>query len=115
MTKTETSTLWVCTDCVILLANGDMPPEPTEYAPMALLAGQDVTHGSTEHEGCDNVPKWIGAECDCEVQTFSMSTCDGCGSPLGGERHAVTVWSHEACAACAAGEPMRHNPEPMEG
>ena len=114
MTKTETWTLWVCTDCVILLANDEMPPEPTEYAPMALL-DENVSLGGAEHEGCDNAPEWIGAECDCDVQTFSMSVCDGCGSPLGGERHAVTVWSHEDCAACAAGEPMRHNPEPMEG
>ena len=100
MTKTETSTLWACTDCVILLANGDMPPEPTEYAPMALL-DENVSLGGAEHEG--------------EVRDFDWSACDGCGSPLGGERHAVTVWSHEDCAACAAGEPMRHNPEPMEG
>jgi len=33
-----------------------------------------------------------GGECDCEVNTFSWSPCDVCGSNLGGERHAVSFW-----------------------
>jgi hypothetical protein len=113
MSTTETATLWVCTDCIVKLANDEDPTEPTEYEPLSLLAGQDVAPGGAVHDYCDNAPEWIGAECECEVRGFTYAACEGCGCPLGGERHAVTVWSHEDCAMCAAGEGMRHNPEPM--
>jgi hypothetical protein len=33
-----------------------------------------------------------GCQFDCEIMNFSRSSCDGCGSTLGGERHAFTVW-----------------------
>lgn len=33
-------------------------------------------------------------ECDCERNTFSTSQCEGCGSWLHGERHALTLWKH---------------------
>lgn len=31
-------------------------------------------------------------ECDCETNTFSTSQCEGCGSHLAGERHAMTLF-----------------------
>jgi hypothetical protein len=31
-------------------------------------------------------------ECDCERREFVARSCDGCGSPLHGTRHAYTVW-----------------------
>jgi hypothetical protein len=30
--------------------------------------------------------------CDCETNTFNMSQCEGCGSWLHGERHAMTLF-----------------------
>jgi hypothetical protein len=32
-------------------------------------------------------------ECDCETDTYSTSQCDGCGSYLHGERHAMTLFN----------------------
>ena len=31
-------------------------------------------------------------ECDCEKNTYSTSQCEGCGSYLHGERHAMTLF-----------------------
>ncbi|MGJ3559669.1 hypothetical protein ACR6C2_17000 [Streptomyces sp. INA 01156] len=31
-------------------------------------------------------------ECDCEENTFSTSSCDGCGSYYHGARYAMTEW-----------------------
>lgn len=59
------------------------------------MSGYDmVTLGMlAKHHSCkssDETPhQW---ECDCEIMTFSWSSCDGCGSTLGGERHAMTLW-----------------------
>lgn len=35
----------------------------------------------------------FGRDCDCETDAFARSACDVCGSPLAGERHAVTFWT----------------------
>jgi hypothetical protein len=57
-----------------------------------MLADFEVTMGMDreEHE-CGGAE-----ECDCEVRSFSMSACEGCGSDLGGERYAMTIWEREA-------------------
>lgn len=34
-------------------------------------------------------------ECNCETDTFSRAQCEGCGSYLHGERHAMTVFPGE--------------------
>jgi hypothetical protein len=31
-------------------------------------------------------------DCDCDEMPFSWAPCDGCGSALGGRRHAYTFW-----------------------
>jgi hypothetical protein len=38
----------------------------------------------------------IADDCECEQEGFSWSSCDVCGSPLGGDRFAVTFWIPEA-------------------
>lgn len=90
----ETTTIWVCVDCIIKLANNEDPDRgpafADEPAPWAELPDADVTPGMLreEHEpGCDP-----DEECACELRSFSWFACDGCGSRLGGERHACTLW-----------------------
>ena len=49
-----------------------------------------------EHaEGCESrlAGEWRG-ECECETNTFSTSQCEGCGSYLHGERHAMTLFKN---------------------
>jgi hypothetical protein len=90
-TKTEPQgTLWVCTDC--LFAREGEAPESPDREPWGLLEGTEVTSGMTWEEHADDCPRERG-ECECEVRDFDWRACDGCGSPLGGERHAYTYWS----------------------
>lgn len=87
-------TLWVCVDCLMMAANDEAPvdPDPTQPEPWAIENATDVTMGLllSEHysNDCDEE-----AECDCETRDFSWSPCDGCGSTLGGSRHAFTWWA----------------------
>lgn len=67
-----------CTDCLILIANGDTPPELDETATAAWLAEIDRRWGDT--------PLTVGDEAG-----FSWSSCDCCGSTLGGDRHELFV------------------------
>lgn len=71
---------WACTDCSMLFANGETPPEMTEDETWAWqeniadrTAGYHVAVGDEEQE-------------------FSWTSCDTCGSRLGGSRHAVTLF-----------------------
>lgn len=107
MTETHAST-WCCTDCMMLFANGETPPELDEDATAAWVAeidrrtdGYYVACGGDHETGCENVEwdedgnyvAWIGStECYCETQDFSRSQCGTCGSNLGGSRHAVTLF-----------------------
>lgn len=103
MIDLQTSLGWCCTDCLMLLANGDTSGNPyceTEEAQEAWLAlieaktqGCEMTLGMMREEhasDCD--ANETGSDCECETTDFSMSSCDVCGSRLGGSRHAVTFW-----------------------
>lgn len=105
-------TIWICTDCLMMHANGECEGTP-DREPMNLLEGVDVTLGlmaDEHHEDCDyrnsmsardteeilNLPERTESyECnlECEQDTFSTRPCDGCGSSLAGSRDAATVWS----------------------
>jgi hypothetical protein len=93
-----THLIWVCVDCMFMHANGECSENP-DRVPLNLLEGQDVSLGmaAEEHyEDCDfRVSRACGdvADCnlDCESQTFSFHRCEGCGSTLGGTRHAMTI------------------------
>ena len=45
------------------------------------------------HDPSDHV-RPDGYECDCETDTYSTSQCEGCGSYLHGERHAMTLFKN---------------------
>ena len=95
-----TSPQWVCLHCFIHLVNGDCtepdtctPGSEDENDPLHEFGGMHVTSGMLpEHHECGRENGEGVDECDCEEQSFSWSACDGCGSNLGGERHAVTGW-----------------------
>ena len=80
-------TQWVCTDCFILLVNGDIGDEVEN--PDALLSKFDgfiAAPGLRDHR-CPNG----SLECDCGQDIYSTRACDGCGSQFHGERYAVTL------------------------
>ena len=88
---------WACTDCMMLLCNGETPPEMSEEetaAYLALIPDEPATPGRVLGE--------LGCECEdwdsdthrevCEHDTFSPDRCDMCHRPgQAGERHAITL------------------------
>ena len=100
----DTVTLWVCLDCRDSEASGeeqlDDNDEPIETWTKVDndLSIQHVTPGLIAEEHLDNCPNFEGGDYvghddePCEDQEFSWTPCDGCGSHLGGSRHAYTAW-----------------------
>lgn len=97
---TNYGTIWVCTDCMLHHANGECGSCHDDHGhdkePLNLISGGfDVSLGmlSSKHSCSSYEPlQEREHECDCETNPFSMSQCDGCGSWLYGERHAMTLW-----------------------
>jgi hypothetical protein len=84
-------------------ANGECGSCHSDYGhdeePLSEISdGFHVAMGmeSDEHaEDCDmrrGIWPLDGYECDCETNTYSTSQCEGCGSYLHGERHAMTLF-----------------------
>jgi hypothetical protein len=107
----DTCTIWVCQDCMLHHANGECGSchldEGHDREPLSLLDQSKIAMGMLD-EKHDCIPDWDGSriDCGCEVINFSMSSCDGCGSTLAGERHAFTLWfdddEHPADCMCAS-------------
>lgn len=89
---------WCCVDCLMMLANGDMPQD--------MDADVLVVWESNYRATCEQYLVTLGMlrelhlcpegteECDCEVIEFSSSQCDVCMSWLAGSRHAVSFFEH---------------------
>lgn len=97
------TTGWACSDCTMLIANGETPAEMDETQTAAWLAEIDRradggywVNGGEHDSDCDNLDdegNWVGtSDCDCERIEFTWSSCDVCGSHLGGGRDAVTLF-----------------------
>jgi hypothetical protein len=93
-------TIWVCQDCFLHHANGECGGchESHDEEPLNLISGDFwVTAGMAWSEHSDDCRterqvdsgSWHG--CDCETDSYSTSACEGCGSWLHGERHAMTL------------------------
>jgi len=103
----ESYPMSVCRCCLLVLANGECCdsehgsqdyPQPLSAVPAA--DGVSPGMGYAEHAD-DCLFKIKGGdapgsyECECENLGFRMSTCDGCGCSLGGDRFAATGWVNE--------------------
>lgn len=78
MTKYETVDISICADCVMLIANGELIDDGIDAKGDALDAAIEAIW-----------PYEQGWELSVGNDThgFSWSSCDSCGSHLGGERH----------------------------
>lgn len=92
-------TIWVCQCCSLTHANGecgcgDYYGEEPDHDPLGLIERPFwVTSGSVqEKHSCGREADEYFGECDCETNAYSTSQCEGCGSYLHGERHAMTLW-----------------------
>lgn len=110
----ERHELNICTDCLMMLANGDVGDrgdigqvpaylQSEDDAHLYNLPGDDQEHNANSRHAARMNAHWPGEdgwelspnchqECDGE---FSWSSCDGCGSTLGGDRHPAVAWKHE--------------------
>jgi hypothetical protein len=76
--------LEICVDCTMFVANGEVFDG----------SGNDITIDHAERMREQWGDKLIHMVLSCPEGCegwFSMSDCDGCGSPLGGERHPAAV------------------------
>lgn len=87
--------IWVCTDCYFAHHGYDSHELGYEpccevwslwEAPIEITAGGACECGGVTDEGYD---------CECDHDSFSWRSCDGCGCTLGGVRHAMTYWTGE--------------------
>jgi hypothetical protein len=102
-TKQESALIWVCICCMLIHANGECGEDCHDKEPWSAIGEEfEITMGLLAAEHADDCPVKITGdwqaveECDCAINTFSHSSCDGCGSPLAGERHAFTIWWEQA-------------------
>ena len=90
-------TIWVCVDCIMHHANGEcgschngehdkLPLLLIDHPYYVAMGMAHEEHSCGREDGVDVL------ECDCETNTFSTSQCEGCGSYLHGERHAMTLF-----------------------
>lgn len=96
-------TIWACVDCMLHHANGECGSchEGHDEEPLSAIGdGFHVAMGMAREEHSEDCETRIynGApdnyECNCETDTFSTSQCEGCGSYLHGERHAMTLFKN---------------------
>jgi hypothetical protein len=82
--------IWVCVDCLHTAANGEpvSAPEELDREPLSEIdhGAYEVFPGGEHEEDC-----YLTDDCECAVIQFSPLWCDGCGSNLAGERHALTL------------------------
>lgn len=92
-------TIWVCQCCMLTHASGECCSElyygqDPDHDPLSSIGdGFHVAMGSVQEEhSCGRQDDTYFGECDCEINTFSRSPCEGCGSWMNGERHAMTLF-----------------------
>lgn len=85
-------TIWACVDCMLEHyypgENADITGEEwSNYPDASITAGSLCDKGENHYrEDAEDHSE------NCETISFSWSPCDGCGSTLGGTRHAFTIW-----------------------
>lgn len=101
MVDKEPYELSICVDCLMILANGECNYESEadrvkhEAGMVKHLADDEVTLGRlTPNDICQGSDH--DNDCTCDQFGFRWGQCDGCGSVLGGDRYAATLWLDHA-------------------
>lgn len=115
MALKDYGTIWVCGNCLHHHANGECGDCHSDHGhdeePLCLIEWPfTVAMGMGWEDHNDECLTYVvndlkdrfpdmdwpeipgDYECDCEENTFSTSDCDGCGTYLHGERHAMTLF-----------------------
>jgi hypothetical protein len=76
-------------------ANGECGDEHTMEQPLSLIpVNLDPAMGGEHNDRCTPVDREEG--CDCWLIGFSSVPCDGCGTPLSGDRYRFTLFERSA-------------------
>lgn len=99
ISRENTQSISICVDCLFLLANGEVIDAEGEDITLdhrcdvrRLWGDVEITLGSLQGSvecSCAD-PTWSDYP-SCEPR-FSWSSCEGCGSSLGGDRVHATAW-----------------------
>lgn len=96
-TRTDATAIRICVDCLFDHANGECGNEAEHGCGAPTFAdrwvGYQITLGAfTDDCGhADDADAEAHAE-ECERLGFSWSSCEWCGSSLGGDRFAAVAW-----------------------
>lgn len=72
----------VCIDCILFIANGDLPEDEEDCARITFEFDRYAAEGIEWRVGAETKK-----EADDSCEEFSVAECDCCGSSLGGARH----------------------------
>ena len=93
METSEITELEICTDCLMVAANGESEGADEGYEWPADMDGWIVSPGhahTVELCGADVVNGT--ADCPYDEGSFSWVPCDVCRRPLGGDRYPATMF-----------------------
>lgn len=95
MASENYGTIWVCVNCLHHHANDECEDCHSDHGhdeePLSSIEWPfSVAMGMPWEEHSDNCIH--DGECNCEINSFSRSYCEGCGSWLYSERHAMTLF-----------------------
>ena len=89
-------TIWVCVDCMLAHHYPGEYEDSTgeEWCNYPDAKMGDITAGTICDRADDDFHVYESDEHseECETISFSWNPCEGCGSKLGGARHAFTIW-----------------------
>jgi hypothetical protein len=99
MAEQEHIEMSICVDCVVWFANGDYVETDgrtleqfTADVDQHCEGLEHVTLGSISCEFCGRGAREADPETETCEAWFSHSSCDTCGSPLGGHREHAVGW-----------------------
>lgn len=101
----ESITIEICSDCLMLIANGDIGDHGDGYPGMTGDGAGDHIYNRPDDDQDENPTSRHAALVDAEWphadgwelvpgdgdRGFSHSACDGCGVALGGDRYEATA------------------------
>lgn len=81
------SNLWVCVDCIMMIANGEAPEDDATEA--RILEALELEAAAGGHWCCEGLHE--GESEGDDTLEFSWAPCELCRSHLGGARHRAAV------------------------
>lgn len=93
MNTTDAVEIMICTDCLMVAANGTSEGADDDYEWPSDMDGWIVNPGHLHNlEDCGADVMEGTADCPYDEGSFSWSPCDVCRRPLGGDRYPASMF-----------------------